>query len=68
MWRWYFVDVGLPLVGAACIGMFSRIAMPENSSDQVAFYWILSTIATMFLLSAASLPDAREWLRRYVLK
>lgn len=68
MWRWYFVDVGLPLAGAACIGMLSRIAMPENSSDQVALYWILSTVATMFLLSAASLPDAREWIRRYVSK
>ena len=68
MWRWYGIDVGLPIAGAACIGLLSRVAMPENLSKPMIFSWILMTIVTMLLGSMVSLPDARDWLKRCVAK
>lgn len=68
LWRWYSVDVGLPLLMILGVITISRVSLPQGLSSYVTIPWILLTLIISSLLSALSLPYARTWLQRNVFR
>jgi len=64
MWRWYFVDVGLPLLSCLFIGILGRIFMPDNMSVFFILVWIFIVLILSMSFSALVMPFVSEWLRR----
>jgi len=64
MWRWYFKDVGIPILIAFCVVGLSRILLPHNGSSFLVLSWITFTGMTAFSFTAMAFPFTYEWLRR----
>jgi O-antigen/teichoic acid export membrane protein len=64
MWRWYFSDVGTPLLIVLGVAICSRLIMPQMNSQYFTFAWIVSTGGVALLSSTLAMPVTREWLKR----
>jgi O-antigen/teichoic acid export membrane protein len=64
MWRWYFVDVGLPLLVSLCIGICARVFMPNGTSAYLALLYIAAVSLVALLSSGLATPATREWLQK----
>jgi O-antigen/teichoic acid export membrane protein len=62
MWRWYFWDVGTPLLVTLCIALVSRLLMPLSVPLFITLVWIGLTGLLTLLLSALATSFTRRWL------
>lgn len=63
MWRWYFVDNGLPLLISLCIGIGARILISNRASGYLALLYIAAISLLALLSSGLAMPFPREWLQ-----
>ncbi len=66
MWRWYFQDVGLPLLMILNFVLCSRLLMPHFASAYTTLIWILSTGFLALIFSTLTVPFTREWMKRSI--
>lgn len=66
MWRWYFQDVGMPLLVILSIVICSHILMPHVESSYFSLIWILFTGLLALFISTLTVPFTREWLKRSI--
>jgi len=67
-WRWYWQDVGLPLVASLIIAGLGRLFLGGQMSQvETAFYLIIVSISTL-MITAMVTPVTRAWLFDEVLK
>ncbi len=64
MWRWYFKDVGVPVLIVASVAGLSRILLPQDGSSLFIFGWIVVTGLSALFFTAMTFPFTYEWLRR----
>lgn len=62
-WRWYLVDVGLPLGIALLIAGIFRLTMPIPKNNFIQFANILGVFAITLLATALATPVTRNWIR-----
>jgi len=66
MWRWYFQDVGLPLLLIFGFVFCSRLLLPHFTSAYTTLIWILITGFLALIISTLMVPFTREWLKRSI--
>jgi O-antigen/teichoic acid export membrane protein len=66
MYQWYIYDVGMPLLAVTCVGIASRVFMPDNMSVYLSLFWIFLTGVVALLCSALVMPLVREWFRKKI--
>ncbi len=64
MWRWYSVDVGLPLLVSLCAGIGARALMPAGRSGYATLLYIAAASSVALLSSVMATPFTREWLQK----
>lgn len=62
MWRWYWLDVGVPLVVALAVVALSRLGYPSGLSQGQSFLWIAASGVVAVAAAALALPFPRTWL------
>jgi O-antigen/teichoic acid export membrane protein len=67
MWRWYFQDIGIPLLMIISFVFCSRLFMPHFASAYTTLIWILLTGFFAVLFSTLTVPFTREWLKRSII-
>ena len=58
-WRWYFIDVGVPLAAAFTTALIWRIFLPNEMSRYVMFASLASVSFTTLILAAIATPYTR---------
>ena len=61
-WRWYFNDVGVPLLAALSAALLWRLFTPGEMSRLAMFICLAGISTTTLLASAVATPVARLWL------
>lgn len=64
MWRWYIVDVGLPVACCVCVGVFFKIFFPDNPSNVARVSVLSIAYGSMFLVCAFVLPFSKIYFKR----
>lgn len=67
-WRWYFVDIGVPLSGALSVALIWRIFMPAGMSRYAMFAYLAGVSITALISSAVLTPYSRALINQIVLK
>ncbi|MFA5779090.1 MAG: oligosaccharide flippase family protein [Elusimicrobiota bacterium] len=67
-WRWYFIDVGVPLVGALTVAFIWRIFIPDGMSRYAMFAYLSGASITTLILSAILTPYTRSLIAQILLK
>ncbi len=66
MWRWYFQDVGMPLLMILSFVFCSRFFMPHFASTFATLIWILLTGFLTLIFATLTVPFTREWFKRSI--
>jgi O-antigen/teichoic acid export membrane protein len=64
MWRWYFVDVGVPLMVSLVVGISARMFVPAGTSGYLALLYIVAISLVALLSSGLATPSTRSWLQK----
>jgi hypothetical protein len=64
MWRWYFIDVGLPAVCCIITGMIFKVIYFDNVTTHMRLTALFVSLISMFLLCILVLPFSRSYLKR----
>jgi O-antigen/teichoic acid export membrane protein len=67
-WRWYFVDVGIPLAGALIIAFIWRLFIPDAMSRYAMFAYMTGVSITTLMLTAIVTPYTRFLITQIWLK
>ena len=67
MWRWYFQDIGKPLLIILGIIVCSHVLMPSVASPTFLLTWIVLTVLIAAFLATLAMPFTREWFKRSVI-
>lgn len=68
MWRWYLVDVGIPLAIVISVCAASRALLPAGIPSGMCFLWIAATLLVSLLLSSLSLKSSRDNLTGFAVQ
>ncbi|HET6765078.1 MAG TPA: oligosaccharide flippase family protein [Longimicrobiaceae bacterium] len=63
-WRWYGVDVGLPLLAACAVALVSRMLLPEGLGRLGMLGWVAATGTLTLGAAALAAPETRRMLIR----
>jgi len=63
LWKWYFIDTGVPFLLTFLLVLFSRLIIPSGLSVVTLSCWLLLTIVTAFICSIVTLPFPRSWIK-----
>ncbi len=66
MWRWYYQDVGLPLLAALSIVFCSNLLMHPTNSLYATLIWIFFTGVVALFFSTLTVPFTREWIKKNI--
>ncbi len=66
MWRWYFQDVGLPLLIILSIALCSRFFMPQFATTHTTLLWISLTGLLSLIVSTIAVSFGRELIKKAV--
>lgn len=66
--RWYFIDVGLPLLGALSAAFLWRIFAPDNMSRGFILFYLVGVSITTLISSAVLTPYTRFLIGRVSLR
>lgn len=61
-WRWYFNDVGVPLLAAISAVLLWWLFMPDGMSRLAMFIYLTAVSATTLFAAAFATPVTRNWL------
>jgi O-antigen/teichoic acid export membrane protein len=61
-WRWYFQDIGVPLVGALSVTLLGRLLIPHNAGFLVTVAWLVGIAGLTVTVSALITPSTRRWI------
>jgi len=61
MWRWYFQEIGKPLLIILGIIVCSHVLMPSVASPTFLLTWIVLTVLIAAVLANLAMPFTREW-------
>jgi O-antigen/teichoic acid export membrane protein len=61
-WRWYFQDIGVPLVGALSVTLLGRLLIPHNAGFLVTVAWLVGIAGLTVTVSALITPATRRWI------
>jgi O-antigen/teichoic acid export membrane protein len=67
-WRWYFIDVGIPLVVAITTAFIWRIFIPHGMSRYAMFAYLAGVSITTFMSSAILTPYTRFLIGQILIK
>lgn len=62
--RWYYQDVGLPVVGVLMVALPGRWLFPEQAPASVKLTWLLLISVLTLAACAWVAPSIRDWLRK----
>lgn len=62
MWKWYWDDVCLPLIGSVGIGLLGRSLFVANTSEVVIVVQLGLIFLVTFLVTCLVTPYSRRWL------
>jgi len=65
-WRWYFEDIGLPLVTALAITGFARWLFPTGLSELFLISYLTAVLFVSYLMVAIVTPHIRVILIQYI--
>lgn len=60
-WRWYFEDVGLPLLAALAVVALGRWLLPTPIGMVALFLWLAGVSIAALAASALAAPKIRQW-------
>jgi len=66
MWRWYIIDIGLPMVCCIIIGAILKMLFPDNGTTLMRLTILAIAFGSMFLACALALPFSRRYLMRVI--
>jgi O-antigen/teichoic acid export membrane protein len=66
-WRWYFRDVGIPLLAALAIALLWRMFVPNNMSRIFMLFYLLVVSMTTLISSAIMTPYTRFLIGRVLI-
>jgi O-antigen/teichoic acid export membrane protein len=64
LWRWYFNDVGVPLLSALIVVTFWRLLIPDELSKIAMVMYLLGVSSTSLIAAAFSTPVTRQWINQ----
>jgi hypothetical protein len=67
-WRWYFIDVGIPLLASIMTAFMWRIFMPTGMSRYAVFAYLAGVSITTFMSSAILTPYTRFLIGQILIK
>jgi O-antigen/teichoic acid export membrane protein len=67
-WRWYLIDVGVPLVTAITTAFIWRIFIPHGMSRYATFAYLTGVSITTLMLSAILTPYTRFLIGKILIK
>lgn len=67
-WRWYFNDVGVPLLPALITAIFWRLLIPSEMSKIAMFVCLVGISATTLLAAAGATTVTRCWIAQRLIK
>ena len=67
-WRWYWQDVGVPLLASTLVAGVSRIVLGELTSRYVLLIELLIVSIMTLGIAAIATPVTRSWVMRQVMK
>ncbi len=65
-WRWYFNDVGVPLLAALSAALLWRLFIPDGTLWPAMFIYLTAVSATTLLATASATPVTRLWLAQRI--
>ncbi len=68
MMRWYWVDVGLPLLASSFIAGLARLLIPSRSSNYTTLSYISLTFLICLVVAAVVSPSTRGWLHDTIIR
>jgi hypothetical protein len=63
-WKWYFVDIGVPLIVSIFVVGVWRVYIPENSAMMQKSIFICGAFLSSAVLSALATPKTRNLIVR----
>jgi O-antigen/teichoic acid export membrane protein len=67
-WQWYFIDVGIPLLGALTVALLWRIFVPDGMSRYLMLAYLAGVSITTLISSAIVTPYTRFLIAQILLK
>ena len=67
-WRWYFIDVGIPLLAALPIALLWRTCVPDEMSTYTILIYLAGASITTLGASAVATPYTRFLIARRLIK
>jgi O-antigen/teichoic acid export membrane protein len=62
MWRWYWQDVGVPLVACAVVAGVGRVFISEPMSRYMMMLWLIIVSGLTLGIAALATPVTKAWL------
>jgi len=67
-WRWYFIDIGIPLVSSLFITAIWRVFTPPNLSIHLVLLFLFFALSSTFTAAVLVTPYTRTWITSRVLR
>lgn len=65
-WKWYFTDIGCPLVISIVVIGMARWLLPTGGSPFLMLPWLAMAAFLAMTISALILPFTRDWIRKAI--
>ncbi len=63
-WRWYFNDVGVPLLAAFSVALLWRLFVPDEMSSLAMLICLLGVSTTALIVTAFATSVTRQWINQ----
>ena len=63
-WRWYFNDVGVPLLAAFSVALLWRLFVPDEMSILAMLICLLGVATTALIVTAFATSVTRQWINQ----